>query len=475
MNENTGPVPPEDLSPGNVSPNDAPGGGARPAAWPTRPVPRGWAALAGLVAGGLAVGVGIAVAALIDVVSPIDAVGGEVIDRVPGWVKEFAVRNFGTNDKLALRIGIVSILALVALAAGALGRHRRRLGVGIVGLFGIVGVLAALHRPAQTGSAAWPSVIGALVGCGALWMLLRPWPIEVPGRSQAPLGWDRRRFLAAGGTGAAVAVVAGAIGRTVDDARIDDARRAAREALTPGGTAGAGSSGTAVTTVPYTVPDGAQVDAQMPFVIANRDFYRIDTALSFPRISAGSWKCEIGGMVDTPFTLSYADLLAMPQVERMITLSCVSNEVGGNLIGNAVWRGVLLADVLARAVPKPGATQVFSTSYDGWTCGSPLDVVTDGRDALLAIGMNGEALPLEHGFPVRLVVPGLYGYVSATKWLAKIELTDWTKEGYWVPRGWSQQGPIKTQSRIDLPRPGAAVTAVAASSREPRRCRRRAS
>jgi DMSO/TMAO reductase YedYZ molybdopterin-dependent catalytic subunit len=163
---------------------------------------------------------------------------------------------------------------------------------------------------------------------------------------------------------------------------------------------------------------------------------------------------EIKGLVDAPFTVTYDELAAMPQVERVVTLCCVSNEVGGEYVGNAVWQGVLLRDLLDRAQVQSGAEQIFSTSLDGWTCGFPVDAAFDGRDAMIAIGMNGETLPLEHGYPARLVVPGLYGYVSATKWLRSIELTTWDRQGYWVPRGWSRLGPVKTQSRIDVPRGG---------------------
>jgi DMSO/TMAO reductase YedYZ molybdopterin-dependent catalytic subunit len=211
------------------------------------------------------------------------------------------------------------------------------------------------------------------------------------------------------------------------------------------------------------VPAEATVDSVTPFITPNADFYRIDTALSFPRISLSSWKVDIHGLVDKPLTLTYNDLLNRPQVERVVTLCCVSNEVGGEYISTATFQGVMLADLLNEAGVKTGAEQVFSTSLDGWTCGFPVSVALDGRDAMIALGMNGEALPLEHGFPARLVVPGLYGYVSATKWLRDIELTTWdAAEGFWVPRGWSRDAPVKTQSRIDVPRSGEQVVAGAA-------------
>ena len=206
------------------------------------------------------------------------------------------------------------------------------------------------------------------------------------------------------------------------------------------------------------VPADATLSPVTPYLTPNDDFYLIDTALSVPRIDLSSWSMEIGGMVDRPLTLTYDDLLARPQVERIVTIACVSNEVGGDLIGNAVWQGVLLRDLLDEAGVQPGAEQVFGTSVDGWTCGFPVEVALDGRDAMIAIGMNGEPLPLQHGFPARVIVPGLYGYVSATKWLARLDLTTWDEaEGYWVPRGWARDAPIKTQSRIDVPRRGEEV------------------
>lgn len=208
------------------------------------------------------------------------------------------------------------------------------------------------------------------------------------------------------------------------------------------------------------IPAAATLSPVTPFITPNNEFYLIDTALSLPRINLDSWKVQIGGRVDAPFSLSYNDLLARPQVERVVTIACVSNEVGGNLIGNAVWQGVLLADLLNEAGVQSDAQQVFSTSVDGWNCGFPIEVAMDGRDAMIAIGMNGQPLPPRHGFPARLIVPGVYGYVSATKWLSKIELTTWDEAvGYWVPRGWSRDAPVKTQSRIDVPRRDDSVVA----------------
>jgi DMSO/TMAO reductase YedYZ molybdopterin-dependent catalytic subunit len=205
-----------------------------------------------------------------------------------------------------------------------------------------------------------------------------------------------------------------------------------------------------------TVPAGAALANVTPYVSTNAGFYRIDTALYPPQVDPSTWELKIHGMVKNPITIKWADLLNRPMIERYVTLACVSNEVGGDLIGNALWLGTPIKALLDEAQPLPGADQVIQRSVDGWTCGSPTAALLDGRDALLAVGMNGAALPVEHGFPVRMVVPGLYGYVSACKWITEIELSRFSDfDAYWVPRGWSQQAPIKTESRIDAPRDGA--------------------
>lgn len=420
-----------------------------------------WTApLAGLVAAAGAVCVGQLLAAIIDVTSPLDAVGSEFIDHTPKWLKNLAVDWFGTSDKTALRVGMVITIAALSLLVGGLARRRPPVGVaGIVG-FGVVGAVVAAGRPDGDGLSAVPPLIGAIAGSGLLVALIAlvrrgDGAAEMPTVSRAPDGWDRRRFFGVTGAAAGIAVVAVAASRRLEADRLDELTEAAPDSLPPvEAQPGAGSPASVASAAPE-IPEGAQLSPDTPFLTPNDDFYLIDTALSVPRIDVNRWSVEIRGMVDRPVSLTYADLLARPQVERVITICCVSNEVGGDLIGNAVWQGVLLADLLDEAGMQDGAEQVFSTSVDGWTCGFPVEAAFDGRDAMIALGMNGEPLPLRHGFPARLIIPGLYGYVSATKWLQTIELNRWSDaEGYWVPRGWSRDAPVKTQSRIDVPRRG---------------------
>jgi DMSO/TMAO reductase YedYZ molybdopterin-dependent catalytic subunit len=292
-----------------------------------------------------------------------------------------------------------------------------------------------------------PTAIGTAVSVGVL-LYLSPRAVRAATPPAAPaaqpMGVDRRRFVGGAIGVGSVAVIAGGVGRLLQQRFEVNSERSA-------------ISLPAVDAPAAALPTDAQLplDGLDPFVTPNADFYRIDTALVVPQVSKDSWRLRIGGMVDNPMELTFEDLLERPQVERYITLSCVSNPIGGDLIGNARWQGVLLRDVLEEAGVQPEATQIVSRSIDDWTAGTPTEVVMDGRDALLAIAMNGEPLPARHGYPVRMVVPGLYGYVSATKWVTEIELTRWEDyDAYWVPRGWSKNGPIKTMSRVDTDRRG---------------------
>jgi DMSO/TMAO reductase YedYZ molybdopterin-dependent catalytic subunit len=208
------------------------------------------------------------------------------------------------------------------------------------------------------------------------------------------------------------------------------------------------------------VPGGAEllVGDIEPWRTPNADFYRIDTAIVLPTIDPSDWRLRIHGMVDRELELTYADLVARELTEAWVTICCVSNEVGGDLIGNAWWSGVRIADILDAVGVHADADAVLQTSHDGWNCGTPLAALTDSRNAMLAVAMNGLPLPVEHGFPVRMIVPGLYGFVSATKWIVDIEVTRFDKfSAYWTERGWSEQAPVKTQSRIDVPRGGQTV------------------
>jgi DMSO/TMAO reductase YedYZ molybdopterin-dependent catalytic subunit len=420
------------------------------------PRPPPGAALAGVLAAALALGLTQFLAGAVHrVPSLVGAVGGTVVDWLPGPIVRFGIKTFGTDDKTFL-VGVVLVLCGVAAAwLGAAGaRHFRRAVAGFGG-FGLVGFLAALRDPQASGVAVFASTVGAvLVGLGALAVLLRlasrPAPsaatTKTPGAQ--PIGVpDRRLFLAAAGAVAAGAIVSTSAGRRLTQS----AARASRMhySLPP---------------VAHPVPPPpaeAMVDVAgvAPLVVPGNRFYRTDTRLlGPPLVDADRWRLRVTGMVDHPFELTFAELLAMPMVEEYVTLCCVSNEVGGDLVGNAAWRGVPLTDLLNRAGIQRGATQIVGRSVDGFTTGFPTDAAFDGRHALVAVGMNGELLPTLRGFPARMVVPGLYGYVSATKWLTEIQLTTWDAfDAYWVPRGWAKRAPIKTQSRIDTVSPSPAA------------------
>ncbi|WUT01155.1 molybdopterin-dependent oxidoreductase [Streptomyces sp. NBC_00708] len=418
------------------------------------------AALGGVLAGFCALAVAELVAAVVrPEAGPVTAVGGAVIDRTPPALKDFAVRNFGTNDKLVLELGILVLLALFAVAVGLLTLRHRLTGAAAVLVFGAVGAAAAIGRPEGRISDALPSVAGALVAAGLLYFLAgRLSPAAAPSSGEgAAAGFDRRGFLVAAGVAALASAGAGLLGRRLTSAVQAGAEASRRDLKLP-----------APVSPAHAVPAGADLEIRglSPFVTPNKDFYRVDTALVVPRVDAGAWRLRIHGKgVTRPVTLGLQDLLRRPAVERDITLTCVSNEVGGPYVGNARWLGVHLADLLREAGVRPPskggpADQLVARSVDGMTIGTPVEDVMDGRDALLAFGMNGEPLPFAHGFPVRMVVPGLYGYVSACKWIKDIELTTFDAyDAYWVKRSWSRRAPVKTQARIDTPRPFASPKA----------------
>ncbi|MFG3497269.1 molybdopterin-dependent oxidoreductase [Streptomyces sp. NPDC047928] len=427
----------------------------------TRTARRALAALSGLLAGCAALAVAELVAALVrPQAGPVTAVGGAAIDRTPAPVKDWAIRTFGTNDKLVLQLGIVATLALFAALIGLLAARYRRTGSAAVLLFGAVGAAAALSRPDSAGPTdAAPSVLGALAAAFLLWLLIgrltahRGSPPGAGGDREGDrdIGWDRRGFLVAASAAAAASAGAAVLGRALGAGRGKDAAasRAAVSLPPPASPAPA-------------TPAAARlrVPGIAPFITPNKDFYRVDTALVVPKVDATTWRLRIHGLgLARPLTLTFQDLLDRELIERNITLTCVSNEVGGPYVGNARWIGTRLADLLKEAGVKPPsrggrADQLVARSVDGMTLGTPVEDVMDGRDAMLAVGMNGEPLPFDHGFPVRMVVPGLYGYVSACKWIQDIELTTFAAyDPYWVKRSWAREAPVKTQSRIDTPKP----------------------
>ncbi|MBO2450925.1 molybdopterin-dependent oxidoreductase [Actinomadura barringtoniae] len=378
--------------------------------------------------------------------SPLFAVGAGFIDLTPVWLKDFAIRHFGTNDKTVLLSGLAAGLVVAAIAVGLLARRWRWAGLAGLACFGLVGLVAALTRPTAAAVDALPAVVGTAAGMLALLVLLRA---STP--AAVTDGEHRRRLLLAGAGTVAFAAASAAGGRLLM-ARTNVAALRARVRLPVPAPSNQASS----------VPLGAQVPlAGMPrFTTPNNDFYRVDTALLLPQVDPGGWTLRVHGMVARPMEITFDELLRRPLIERDITLACVSNEVGGRLAGNARWLGVPLAALLREAGVESGADQLLSRSADGMTLGTPLDAVLDGRDALLAVGMNGEPLPIAHGFPARMVVPGLYGYVSATKWVVDLKVTRFaTDRAYWRRRGYAEQAPVKTFSRIDVPAPLAKVSA----------------
>lgn len=412
--------------------------------------------------------------------SPVVPVGQEVIDVVPPAVKDWAIDWFGTADKAVLIIGTLLSLAVIGSIVGNLAvKGNRASAYAVTVVVGIIGVFAVWMRPAPDFGKMLPPIVGTLVSLGVIWWLaprdLGAEPADtavdeilvdaeptsnetIPAILTGPV--PRRGFLQGAGTVGLLSVMVGGIGRVLKGRfEVGDERAALQlpEPVDPVIEPVAPSSTIAGDPPLPPVSDVMDfgIEGTTPFVVPNSDFYRIDTALVVPQVPKDSWKLKIHGMVDRELEIDFANLLSRDMIERYITLSCVSNRVGGDLVGNAKWQGVLLKDILDEAGVQDGATQVVSRSIDGWNCGTPTSAIMDGRDSMLAVAMNGEPLPAEHGYPVRMVVPGLYGYVSATKWVTEIELTRWEDfDGYWVPRGWSKEGPVKTMARIDRPSNG---------------------
>lgn len=416
-------------------------------------VRRGLGALAGLL-GAAAALVTIELVALADATgtSVTESVQNRFIDTFAGSLKDFAVSMFGRNDKAALQVGTAVVVLLLGALIGAAAGARWKLVAAAFGAFAVLGIAVALGDPLASGPVSVvAAVLGALAGTVVALGLERRWRFPVPaGRGTAsgqPVPSRRAVLTGAGAT--AVALVAGA-----------SLARAARASMRQAATTVSRALPRPSRTVPAPTAQPFSEARLSPYITPTADFYRIDTALRVPVVDPSSWKLKVTGRVDRELTFTYDDLMARPLVEVPITIQCVSNEVGGDLIGTARWTGVPLAALLREAGVKDGADQIVGQSVDGFTAGFPTSVALDGRDALVVVGMNGRSLPAAHGFPARLLVPGLYGYVSATKWLEEIRLTTFADEqSYWIPLGWSRLGPIKTQSRIDVPSSGDTVPA----------------
>jgi DMSO/TMAO reductase YedYZ molybdopterin-dependent catalytic subunit len=455
--------------------------------------------ITGLITACVALGVGQLIAGFTTPqASPVVAVGSAAIDLTPPPLKNFAISEFGSHDKTVLVGGILVLLFVFAAAIGVAAM--RRLSYGLVGLaaFTAIGLIAALTRPTAGAGAALPVLVGGAAGVLALVLLVRaayaggvPDAVEPgpgagspgrlpqgpgapepdpdtgipaapagPGASWVPARRDagaerptaragarpgagpvRREFLVTSSVAAVAAGASALVGRALAERTSVSRARATLKLPRP-----------RVSASPLPAGVDLNVPGISPFVTPDNSFYRVDTAIVLPQVAPETWQLRIHGMVSREITLSFHDLLRMPLVEDWITLCCVSNPVGGPYIGNAKWLGAKLAPLLRAAGVQAGAEQLLCTSVDGFTSGTPVQTVMDGRDALLAVAMNGSPLPVAHGFPARLVVPGLYGYVSACKWITDIKVTTFAGEfAYWAQRGWSQQAPIKTECRIDVP------------------------
>lgn len=417
----------------------------------------------GVLASGVALAAGEVASSLIDgVPSPVLSVARVFIDISPLGLREAAIQSLGTGDKPALIAGVLVVSALFGALIGLTARRRPTAATAGIAVFGTIGLVAAQSDPRATLlGGAFAAVVGVTAGVFTLRALLsRARPAGVPltrekdsvaGRrrvaaaAQAAASAQRRSFLRASGLAAGGMLLGAGIvkARGLESSNVvTSSAGPVPEGLTP-----------VSSPLPPVAPGASlEVPGLSPLVTPTADFYRIDTALVVPKVDARRWKLEVEGMVRNPLRLTLADLSALPQAELDCTIACVSNEVGGDLVGTARWQGVPLAALLERAGVDPAASQIMGESVDGFTAGFPIEAGTDGRGAMLALGMNGAPLTAKHGFPARLIIPGLYGYVSATKWLSTLRINRMEDEdGYWIPRGWSKLGPVKTQCRIDVP------------------------
>ncbi len=395
-----------------------------------------------------AVGAGLGVAEVLAVIlsppaSPLFAAGSLVIDLAPSWLKERVIGLFGTADKPVIIVSVALLVAILAAIAGVTERAKPPWGRVIIAAVGGLGLLAATTRSGSSVVSAIPSIAAVLVGVWVLVVLTRRSAAIDSSIGAVSQGLARRTFLVNAGLAAGLGVLATVGGRIVATGiQVSDAARRMFTLPRP-----------AMAAAPLPAGASLNIPGIAPLVTSNADFYRIDTALIVPSIDPEQWSLRVSGLVDREVTMTFDELLALPLEESYTTLACVSNYVGGGLIGNALWLGYPIRHILAQAGPKSGADMVLSRSADGFTAGTPLTALTDDRNAILAVAMNGSPLPAEHGFPVRMVVPGLFGYVSATKWVTELKVTTFAADAaYWTNRGWSSRGPVKLSSRIDTPR-----------------------
>ncbi|WP_067546180.1 molybdopterin-dependent oxidoreductase [Nocardia crassostreae] len=419
---------------------------------PVRQSSRSSSSVRAVVAGGLAaatvLGVGHLVAVFVDpAASPFYVLGATMVDNTPHTLKDFAIRQFGSKDKQVLFASMAVVMAIGAALIGVLERRRSPLGSALLLGLGMLTAVAALSRPIADWWFAAPALVGTLAGIAVLRLL-----ITGGNRRGAPVAEEpsRRRFLTLAAGAGALALGAATAGRLLAERLRNIAADRARFLLPA-----------PVSPAPAVAPGfSLPVDGITSFVTSNERFYRVDTALQLPTVTSADWRLRVHGMVDRTVEFDMDRLRSRAAVERLVTIACVSNEVGGELAGNARWLGYPLRDLLAEAGPHSDADMLLSRSADGFTAGAPLSAVFDGRDALLAIGMNGAPLPLDHGYPARLIVPGLYGYVSATKWVVDLEITRFDRAtAYWTERGWADRAPIETASRIDVPAAFATIAA----------------
>lgn len=372
------------------------------------------------------------------------AIGSAAVDLTPGPIKEWAIQTLGSLDKLFVALAVLVVIATIAAIAGTLETRRRPLGSAVIAAAGVLGCVAVLSRPGATALDTIPTIAGAVCGVATLRLLTRRFSADREDHAELDVGRRRLVLLGLLGFGVVSGVVGVVVTRLVHSVAADRSSFALPRPRTP---------------APPIPADVQPKDVALPsFITANADFYRVDTALSVPQLSRNDWRLRIHGMVDREVTYSFGDLARFDVVEKVATLACVSNPVGGNLISTGVWTGYRVADLLAAAGVHRDADMVLSTSTDGFTAGTPVEALTDAREALLAVGLNGQPLPVEHGYPARLVVPGLYGYVSATKWVVDLELTRFDKaQAYWTRQGWAARAPVKTESRVDVPKNGQKV------------------